>query len=90
VGDEKVSDPGVGEVDTRTLFYSSLRAEDGTDIMDPGFTFPSNEEEYDRIGGRVYGRITDHFGVSGAYFTNLDGRNTGDASGVSIGINVRY
>jgi hypothetical protein len=75
---------------TYNLFYSRLRAEEGTDIGDPGFTFPSNEEEYDRIGGKVYGRITDHFGVSGAYFTNLDGRNTGDASGVSIGVNVRY
>ncbi len=75
---------------TYNLFYSRLSAEDGTDIMDPGFTFPSNEEEYQRIGGKVFGRINDHFGVSGAYFTTLDGRNTGDASGVSIGVNVRY
>lgn len=67
-------------------FYAMLDADGGTDIGDPGFTFPSNNEESDRTGLKVYGRITPSFGLVGAWFTTLDGRNTGDASGGSLGV----
>lgn len=67
-------------------FYSKLIADGGTDIGDPGFTFPSNQEEYERAGAKVFGRFTDRIGGSLAAFTTLDGRNTGETTGVSAGI----
>jgi hypothetical protein len=71
---------------TGTGFYSRFIAHGGTDIGAPGFTFPSNGDEYTRVGARVYGRVSDHFGLSGSYFTTLTGRNTGDSSGFSGGV----
>lgn len=71
---------------TASGFYSRYIANGGTDIGDPGFTFPSNGDEYERIGVKVYGRVVDHFGLSAAWFGTLDGRNTGDTSGVSGGV----
>lgn len=75
---------------TYSGFYSRLIADGGFDIGDPGFTFPGLQEEYSRAGLKVYGRITDRVGLSGLYFTTLDGRNTGDASGFSIGVNFGF
>ena len=75
---------------TYSGFYSRLIADDGFDIGDPGFTFPGLQEEYSRAGLKVYGRITGRVGLSGAYFTTLDGRNTGDTSGFSIGANFGF
>jgi hypothetical protein len=66
-------------------FYSRLIADGGTDIGDPGFTFPSNKEEYSKIGAKIYARLTDFIGLSGAYFVTQDGRNTGDSDGFSAG-----
>ena len=66
-------------------FYSQLTADGGTDIGDPGFTFPSNKEEYSKWGLKLYARVTDRFGLSAAYFATLDGRNTGDSDGFSVG-----
>jgi hypothetical protein len=74
---------------TYTGFYSRLIADGGTDIGDPGFTFPSNQEEYSRVGAKIYGRVTDRFGLSGLFFTTLDGRNTGETDGFSVGVNFR-
>jgi hypothetical protein len=75
---------------TYTGFYSRLDAKEGTDIMDPGFTFPSNDDEYERAGAKLYGRISDFFGVSGMWFTTLDGENSGDSAGFSVGINYSF
>lgn len=66
-------------------YYSQLIANDGTDIGDPGFTFPSNQEEYSKAGAKLYARLTDRFGLSATYFATLDGRNTGDSDGFSLG-----
>lgn len=71
---------------TGSLFYSRLFADGGTDIGEAGFTFPSNEEEYSRTGGKLYARFTDSFGGSVSAFTTLDGRNTGATTGVSAGL----
>ena len=71
---------------TGSLFYSRLFADGGTDIGEAGFTFPSNEEEYSRAGGKIYARFTDSFGGSVSAFTALDGKNTGDTTGVSAGL----
>ena len=70
---------------TLNAFYSQYFADGGTDIGDAGFTFPSNREEYQRIGGKAYVRFAGGFGVSASAFTTLDGRNTGDSSGFSVG-----
>ncbi|HSL85221.1 MAG TPA: hypothetical protein VLF66_20805 [Thermoanaerobaculia bacterium] len=67
-------------------FYKKLVADGGTDIGDPGFTFPSNQEEYERVGAKVFGRFTDRIGGALSAFTTLDGRNTGQTTGVSAGI----
>lgn len=75
---------------TWSAFVSHLVADGGTDIGDPGFTFPSNQEEYTRVGGKLYGRFNDRFGASLAAFTTLDGRNTGDTNGVSAGVVVDF
>lgn len=79
----------VGPV-TFNAFYAKLVADGGTDIGDPGFTFPSNNDESDRTGLKVYGRITPTFGLVGSWFTTLDGRNSGDASGGSLGAVFKF
>lgn len=71
---------------TWSVLYSKVKAGGGTDIGGPGFlTFPGNKEEYERLGAKVFGRVTPHVGFSGMYFTTLSGRNTGDATGFSGG-----
>ncbi len=75
---------------TLTGFYSRVRARSGTDIGDPGFTFPSNRIDYDRVGAKVYGRVSRNTGLSGMAFTTLDGRNTGETTGASAGLVVHY
>jgi hypothetical protein len=69
-------------------FYSRLEARGGTDIGMSGFTFPSNQEEYRRVGAKVYGRVGKGIGLSAMYFTTLGGRNTGDTRGLSGGVKV--
>jgi hypothetical protein len=75
-----------------TLNASYLRyiADGGTDIGDPGFTFPSNQDETSRLGAKLYGRLNDRLGLSAQYFSTLDGRNSGDATGYSLGLVLRY
>lgn len=75
---------------TGSVFYSRLFADGGTDIGDPGFTFPSNEEEYSRAGGKAYARLTEAFGASFVAFTTLDGKNTGNTTGVSAGLVLNF
>lgn len=75
---------------TFNAFYTRYVADGGTDIGDPGFTFPSNQEEYQRLGGRAYVRLGGTYGVAAGAFTTLDGRNTGDATGVSLGVVANF
>lgn len=75
---------------TLSAFYANYSADDGTDIGDPGFTFPSNREEYERAGAKLYARLGARLGLSLAGFTTLDGRNTGDLSGISAGVNLDF
>lgn len=70
---------------TATGYYFDYMADGGSDIGDPNFTFTGNKDETTRVGGKLYGRLTDRFGISVLYFTTLDGRNSGDASGWSLG-----
>jgi len=75
---------------TVTGLYWDVRVRSGTDIGDQGFTFPSNREQSRRAGGKVYGRINDHLGLAGTYFSTLEGRNTGETSGFSFGVNYSF
>jgi len=75
---------------TVSAFYSRYFANSGTDIGDPGFTFPSNKEEYGRVGGKVYGRVIDNLGLAAYYFTTVSGRNTGDSSGVAASVVLSF
>ena len=75
---------------TWTLLYAQIIADGGTDIGDPGFTFPSNQDEYQRIGGKAFIRLGDRYGLSLLGFTTLDGRNSGDATGLSAGFSVDF
>jgi len=70
---------------TVNAFYTRYFADGGSDIGDPGFTFPGNQEEYERVGAKVYVRLGGGLGLTAAGYTTLDGKNTGDASGVSVG-----
>jgi hypothetical protein len=75
---------------TYSGFYSRLIGNSGTDIGDPGFTFPSNRQEYSRLGAKIYGRINERVGLSAAYYDTLDGRNVGDSHGFSGGVVLRF
>ncbi len=75
---------------TLTGLIQILRAESGTDIGDPGFTFPSNEEEYERVGLKAFIRLNDVYGLSAMAFATRDGRNTGDTAGLSLGLNFSF
>lgn len=70
---------------TATAFYHRYIADGGTDIGDPGFTFPSNKDETERIGGKMFFRFADRFGAFAGAFSTLDGRNSGDTSGFFAG-----
>ncbi|MGH9750301.1 MAG: hypothetical protein ACRD6R_10295 [Candidatus Polarisedimenticolia bacterium] len=75
---------------TLTAFYQRLESEEGTDIGDPGFTFPSNQDEFERTGAKVYWRLHDRIGVALAGWNTLGGRNTGDSTGASFGFNFGF
>ena len=75
---------------TWTLLYTQTIADGGTDIGDPGFTFPSNRDEYQRVGAKAFIRLADHYGVSLLGFTTLDGRNSGDTTGFSAGLSADF
>ena len=70
------------------LGYGLQRASSGTDIGEPGFTFPSNKEELDRIDAELYVSMTPQLGLSVRAWDTLSGRNTGDSTGLSLGLVV--
>jgi hypothetical protein len=69
---------------TVSPFYSTYESLGGVDIGEG--TFPSTEEESNRVGLAAYYRIAAGFGVTGMYRTTLDGMNTGDADSFSFGV----
>ena len=75
---------------TLNAYHLAYVADGGTDIGDPGFTFPSNQDETRRVGGKLYARVSNAVGLSALAFTTLDGRNSGDATGFSLGAVFRF
>lgn len=80
---------GFGRVTVNGFYYRYI-ADGGTDIGDPGFTFPSNKDETERVGAKVFARLGGGFGLSLSSFTTLDGRNSGDVSGFSLGASCSF
>ena len=72
---------------TVTAFYTLIDSLGGYDIGEG--PFPGVEEDYDRLGLNFYLRITDHFGLTLAGWTTLDGKNTGDVDGFAVGTVIR-
>lgn len=61
-------------------------ADGGPDLGDPGFTYPSVDEEWLRVGGTVYYRVSSSFGLAVSGFSTFDGRNTGVSRGLSTSL----
>lgn len=70
--------------------FSFLFADGGTNIGEPGFTFPSNREEFARLSAKVVGDVTARWSLFAGAFNTLDGRNSGDSSGLSLGAIHRF
>lgn len=77
---------------TLTPFYSRVWSEGGIDISDvPALGgFPAVREEYTRVGVGAYFRLRDDLGLTGMWRTTVDGRNTGEADAVSLGLVLRF
>jgi hypothetical protein len=69
-------------------FYSRIYSRGGPDIGEA--SFPRTREEYERIGLSVYLRLTESIGIAGSLRTTLDGWNTGDVDGFSVGTVLRF
>lgn len=79
----------VGRV-TFSGLYLNYVADGGTDIGEPGFTFPGNQDETERLGAKVFGRLDQTFGAFVGAFTTLDGRNSGDVTGYTAGLTLSF
>lgn len=73
---------------TLSPFYSRVFSDGGPDIG--GGSFPSVQEELERVGVSFYARLGSGFGLTGMWRTTTDGRNTGDADTVSLGVVLRF
>ncbi len=73
---------------TLTGFYSHIESLGGDDIGEG--PFPGVEEEYDRIGANLDWRLQEDCGLSASVWTTVDGKNTGDVDGISIGAVLRF
>lgn len=69
-------------------FVSRIESLGGHDIGQG--SFPGVEEEYWRVGGGVYCRLSETLGVTASGWTTLDGKNTGDVDGFSAGVVLRF
>lgn len=80
---------GVGRV-SLIGYYQQYYADGGSDIGDDAFTFPGNQDEFQRIGAKVFVRVNQPFGVFVAGFKAIDGRNSGDITGYSAGATLGF
>lgn len=75
---------------TLSAGYYRYVANDGTDIGQAGFTFPSNRDETERLSAKVLFRVNERWGVQAGAFNTLDGRNSGDADGLFAGLTFGF
>ena len=74
-----------GKVTLSGAYYRYL-ADGGTDIGEAGFTFPSNQDETERLSAKLILQVNENWGVQAGAFQTLDGRNSGDAEGFFGGL----
>lgn len=69
-------------------WFEFLNSTKGVDIGGTGFTgnFPETRVSYTRVGGTLYKKFTEGFGVSLGAGTILDGRNVGKATTFTAGL----
>ncbi|MGD2116211.1 MAG: hypothetical protein PVG07_14245, partial [Acidobacteriota bacterium] len=79
----------VGRVTFNGMYLRYL-ADGGSDIGDPGFTFTGNQDEAERLGGKVFVRFNRTFGGFVGGYTTLDGRNSGDITGYNAGVTLSF
>jgi hypothetical protein len=70
-------------------FFSRVDSLGGNDISTPGSSFPENEEDFTRAGISAYARLGEQVGAHAGWHTTLDGRNTGDVEGFTVGLVYR-
>jgi hypothetical protein len=73
---------------TITVFYTHIESLSGYNIGQG--PFPGVDEDYDRLGGGIYWRLGEKFGITANVYTTLDGKNTGDVDGFSVGAVFRF
>lgn len=69
-------------------FYSQLRSDGGPDIGQA--PFPDTQEEWERWGVQLYGRITENIGVTLGWRETIDGKNTGDVTSYWGGVVFKF
>ena len=74
-----------GKLTLSGAYYRYL-ADGGTDIGEAGFTFPSNQDETERLSAKLILQVNENWGVQAGAFQTLDGRNSGDAEGLFGGL----
>lgn len=74
-----------GKLTLSGAYYRYL-ADGGTDIGEAGFTFPSNQDETERLSAKLILQVNERWGVQAGAFQTLDGRNSGDAEGLFGGL----
>lgn len=73
---------------TLAPFYTVTDSRGGNDISDlpaPG-GFPGLQEDVTRAGLSAYYRVDDRVGLTAGWRTTIDGRNTGDSDGLTVGV----
>jgi hypothetical protein len=71
-----------------SAFYSRVDSLGGYDIGEG--PFPGLEEDYERLGASIAWFATDNLSVIGSVWTTLDGKNTGDLDGFSVGLALSF
>jgi hypothetical protein len=64
-------------------------ADGGPNLGDVGFAYPEVDEEWLRVGGKVYVGVSDRVGLAVSAFATPKGENTGKATGTSVGLVLR-
>lgn len=64
-------------------------ADGGPNLGDVGFAYPEVDEEWWRVGGKVYVGVSDRVGLAFSGFATPKGENTGKAAGTSTALVLR-
>jgi hypothetical protein len=79
---------GVGRA-ALSLSATRVWADGGPDLGDAGFTYPIVDEEWLRVGAKVYVDVSERVGVAASGFVTPRGENTGKSTGTSTALVLR-